>query len=238
VNAPSDSTMLLPVPRSADPHATTHSATVYKALRNRLVTGTIEPGTRLVELDLAADLGVSRTPVREALRRLESDGFVQRIPGTGIVASPMGPDDVGDIGLLRVEIEGVAAQLAVARATARDWARLRSLADAFLDVADDDEDGLNAAHLALHRAIYEIAFSPRLHGFLENYLLPYLELSFNVGTTSPQHSHRQHMTLLKALSSGDVDRAVKASRDHASSGARTAQSTFNAATKPSRGRKT
>ncbi len=151
--------MLSDMARSNDLHASTHSATVYKELRHRLVTGAIAPGTRLVELDLAADLSVSRTPVREALRRLESDGFVQRIPGTGIVASPMGPDDVGDIGLLRVEIEGVAAQLAVARATARDWARLRQLTDAFLEVPEDDEEGLNNVHLRLHRAIYEIAFA-------------------------------------------------------------------------------
>lgn len=222
--------MLETVPRKPTTQTPTHSATVYKELRHRLVTGEIEPGTRLVELDLAADLGVSRTPIREALRRLESDGFVQRMPEGGIVASPMGPDDIGDIGLLRVEIEGVAAKLAVARATSRDWARLRALVDAFLEVDDTDEEGLNAAHLAFHRAMYEIAFSPRLHGFLENYLLPYLELSFNTGTTSPQHSHRQHLSLLRALSSGDAERAVTASRDHAKSGARVATTWLN--TKP------
>lgn len=222
VSAVGASATLGSVPKKPNTEPPTHRATVYRELRNRLVTGEIAPGTRLVELDLAAQLGVSRTPIREALRRLESDGFAQRAPEGGIVASPMGSDDVGDIGLLRIEIDGVAARLAVARATARDWAHLRSLVEAFLDVADDDVEGLNVAHLSFHRALYEIAFSPRLHGFFENYMLPYLELSFNVGSTSPQHSYRQHLTLLRALSSGDPERAVDASRDHATSGAKVA----------------
>ena len=101
-----------PIPET--PGVGTHATVVYNQLRRHLVTGELAPGTRLVEVELAERLGVSRTPVREALRRLESDGFVQRVAGTGLIVTPMGPDDIGDIGQLRVEIDGVAARLAVA----------------------------------------------------------------------------------------------------------------------------
>ena len=77
----------------------------YAQLRKELLTDLIAPGMRLREVEIADRLQVSRTPVREALRRLESDGFVERSEG-GLVATPTGPDDLGDIGLLRVEIDG------------------------------------------------------------------------------------------------------------------------------------
>lgn len=203
----------------------THAAAVYQQLRRQLVTGEVSPGTRLLEVEVAERLGVSRTPVREALRRLESDGFVQRVPGTGLIATPMGPDDIGDIGLLRIEIDGVAARLAVARATTRDWERIYELVEALRHVRPNDEDALNAAHLAVHRAIYEIGFSPRMRGFFENHVLQYLELSVNIGAarTTPEASYRQHLALVRALSSGDVRRAEEAAREHAGSGARAAR---------------
>ncbi len=206
------------------PRAKTHAAAVYNQLRRSLVNGELSPGTRLFEVDLANELGVSRTPVREALRRLESDGFVQRVPGTGLIVTPMGPDDIGDIGLLRIEIDGVAARLAVSRATARDWERMYDLVDQLAKVPEHDPDALSVAHMAVHRAIYEVGFSPRMRGFFENHVLQYLELSVNVGAgpTSPKASHKQHLTLLRALSSGDVDRAVAGARSHAASGARAA----------------
>ena len=100
---------------------------VYAELRRELLADEILPGARLREVDLADRLSVSRTPVREALRRLESDGFVQRSASGRLVATPAGPDDLGDIGLLRIEIDGLAARLASARGSEADWdARARA----------------------------------------------------------------------------------------------------------------
>lgn len=146
---------------------------VYQQLRHELLTSEIPPGTRMREVHIAERLGVSRTPVREALRRLEGDGFVQRINGNKLVATAEGIDDIGDIGLLRVEIDGLAARLAVARATAQDWQRLAGLAEE-LESATSTED-LNRRHLDFHRAVYAAAFGQRMLGFVENQVLPYLE---------------------------------------------------------------
>ena len=101
---------------------------VYERLRRAILDGTFPPGARLVEADLAEQLAVSRTPVREALRRLESDGFAQRIRG-GLVITPSGPDDLGDIGLLRIEIDSLAARLAATRGTKAAWADLERRID-------------------------------------------------------------------------------------------------------------
>ena len=201
--------------------------TAYEQLRRDLLSDAIPPGTRLREVDLAARLQVSRTPIREALRRLESDGFVQRTATGGLVATPTGPDDLGDIGLLRVEIDGLAARLAAKRGSESDWAGVFALVDELRRATD--EAHMAHVHRDLHRAIYAIGFSPRMAAFFNAHLLPYIEDAVNVGPgfhADPEGSYRQHLELVQALSSGDVDRAVEASQAHAESGVRYAKSEY------------
>ena len=197
---------------------------VYEDLRRAVLSGEIPPGTRLYEVELAERMQVSRTPVRESLRRLESDGFAQRVHGGGLVVTPMGVDDLGDIGLFRIEVDGLAARLASARATKADWDHVRSIVERMRDARSDEE--LAAIHQQVHRAIYAIGFSPRMTAFFDNHLLPYIELTVNVGPgfkADPEGSYRQHLALLRAMSSGEVERAVKASREHAERGLRYAK---------------
>ncbi len=194
---------------------------MYEQLRRELIDGTVPPGARVVEADIAERMSVSRTPIREALRRLESDGFVQR-RGPRLITTPIGPDDLGDIGLLRVELDGLAARLAVARGTTRDWDAARQVVDRLAGIPDGDVDALAIAHADVHRAIYALGFSPRMSLFVENHVLGYIELAQSVGSkrTSPESSYRQHRALLKVLSSGNPERAEQAARDHARTGAR------------------
>jgi DNA-binding GntR family transcriptional regulator len=203
-----------------------HGEAVYRQLRTELVDGAIPAGSRVLEVELAERLAVSRTPVREALRRLESDGFVQRVGANRLVATPSGVDDLGDIGLLRVELDGLAARLAVQRATRRDWDHVRGLVGGLAGTAPQDAQALGIAHAEVHRAVYGIGFGPRMALFVEHHVQPYIELAVNVGPTrSPSSVHRQHEALVRALSSGDVDRAVAAARAHAEQGGHTAKRT-------------
>ncbi|MCU1346005.1 MAG: GntR family transcriptional regulator, partial [Acidimicrobiia bacterium] len=144
----------------------------YAQLRRELLTDAIGPGARLREVEIAERLQVSRTPVREALRRLESDGFVERSVTGGLVATPTGPDDLGDIGLLRIEIDGLAARLAATRGTEAQWAQVFFLVSQLRTAADEAE--LAHVHRLLHREIYAIAFSPRMAAFFNGQLLPYI----------------------------------------------------------------
>jgi DNA-binding GntR family transcriptional regulator len=197
--------------------------TVYRALRRELIDGTVPPGSRLVEEDIAERMLASRTPVREALRRLESDGFVQR-RGARLITTPVGPDDLGDIALLRVELDGLAARLAVARATARDWERAQETVEQLLLVPDGDDEALAQAHAKVHGAVYSLGFSPRMSLFVENHVLSYIEVALSAGSsrTTPESTYRAHTALLRALSSGDPAHAEAVAREHARKGSRVA----------------
>lgn len=205
-----------------------HGEYAYLTLRQELLNGIIPSGSRIVELEIARRLSISRTPVREALRRLESDGFIQRLGKSKLVATPTGPDDVGDVGLLRIEIDGLAARLTSMRATVGDWELLRRLLDSIGSASDDVS--LNRAHLEFHRGIHAVAFSPRMFLFVAHHVLPHLDLAVNSGArgASTSTSLRSHTNLYRALSSGNVDRAVRAARAHAESGLKTAKSSNRA----------
>ena len=193
----------------------------YEQLRREIVADQIPAGARMVEVDIADRLQLSRTPVREALRRLESDGYVQRSPSGRLVVTPTGPDDLGDLALVRIEVDGLAARLASQRGSSSDWRRLMDMAERLR--AADDEPALVRAHRDIHREIYGVAFSPRMASFFGNQLLSYVEAAVNVGPGTgfdPDGAGDQHVALVRALSSGDAERAVRAARDHAASGAR------------------
>jgi DNA-binding GntR family transcriptional regulator len=210
---------------SAAPEHLPVGEATYARLRRELLTDAILPGERLREVELADRLRVSRTPVREALRRLESDGFVRRGAGGGLEATPTGPDDLGDIGLLRIEIDGLVARLAATRGAQGDWDHAFFLVAQLRTAADEAE--LAHAHRMLHREIYAIGFSPRLAAFFNGQLLPYIEEAVNVGpgnVSDPEGAFHQHLGLVRALSSGDIELAVAAGREHAASGVRFAKS--------------
>jgi DNA-binding GntR family transcriptional regulator len=211
--------MEIPVATWTPAHEPLAYEAVYDELRRAVMSGELAGGSRLSEPELAARLAVSRTPVREALRRLESDGLVIRSPVGGLVVTETGPDDLGDIGLLRIEVDGLAARLAASRGTAADWDDVFERVER-LRVAPD-ERVLAREHHDLHRAIYAVGFSPRLASVFSVHLLPYIEEAVNVGPgfgADPLGSYRQHHELVSILAAGDPDAAEAASREHARSG--------------------
>jgi DNA-binding GntR family transcriptional regulator len=192
---------------------------VYGQLRREVLSAQLPAGRRLSEVELATRLQVSRTPVREALRRLESDGLIVRSSSGALVVTESGPDDLGDLGLLRIEVDGLAARLACARGDDDDWARVFALVEELRQAPD--EHTLARTHRELHREIYAIGFSPRLSALFNVHLLPHIEEAVNVGPghdADPDGAYYQHLELVTVLASGDIDRAVAASRDHARSG--------------------
>lgn len=194
---------------------------VYVALRRGIASGDISAGTRLVETDLAERMNVSRTPVREALRRLESDGFVQRSEGRGLVVTPMGPNDVGDIARLRAHVDGLAAGLASERSGPGGWASLDDCIARMAEIGNRhgvQSPDFHREHVAFHRAVYHVAFSPRLASYLENHLLEYIETSglhYLGRLRAAAEIVDEHRELLKAMSSGDPLVAAGAAETHA-----------------------
>lgn len=193
---------------------------VYRLLRRALLTSQIPAGTRLVEVEVAARLGVSRTPVREALRRLESDGVVVRRRSGGLEAAAMASSEVGDVFLIRSSLDRLAAGLASERASSSDWDRVRaevaSMDRAIAEHGQASEE-FHDHHLEVHASIYRLAFGPRLAGVLSSNVLHYMEIAADLSYTVPARTSpavSQHERLIAELASGDPRRAEAAADEH------------------------
>ncbi len=129
------------------------SARVYEQLRGEIVSGRLESGAPLVEATVAARYGTSRTPVREALRRLEQDGLVER-GDRGLRVRARGPEEILEIYEVRILLEGAAARGAAERGTTLDLMRIKNAADAMAATDPDDPDAMAAANQAFHEEIW------------------------------------------------------------------------------------
>lgn len=133
-----------------------HSA--VDLLREWIISGELKPGEPLVQSQLAQRLGVSRAPVREALQKLEEEGFVQNEPYRGAIVAPLTQQDVAELRLFRNFIEERAAQLMIERLTDDDLSEIESIYARMSDAADrGDVDEVDQADLALHTRICELS---------------------------------------------------------------------------------
>ena len=129
---------------------------VYEELRNLILTGKIKPGTRMMEIELADDMGVSRTPIREAIRKLEKEGLVVIEPRKGAYASEVSVKDMVDILEVRANLEGLAAYLAAERMTDAEKKVLEETKEKFkIAVAESDLPEMIANDTKFHHMIVE-----------------------------------------------------------------------------------
>lgn len=112
---------------------------VYEELRNLILTGKIKPGTRMMEIELAEDMGVSRTPIREAIRKLEKEGLVVIEPRKGAYASEVSVKDMEDILEVRANLEGLAAYYAAERMTDAEKKILDDTRDKFKKAVEEGD---------------------------------------------------------------------------------------------------
>ncbi|WP_324650633.1 GntR family transcriptional regulator [Georgenia sp. H159] len=138
---------------------------VLGVLHARIVDGTLPPGRKVGIEAIAREFGISRTPVREAVLKLESLGLVDRLPYRGSVVAAISEEDLSEVAALRVVLEGLAAELGTPRLTKPDLVRMRAVL-AELDSAADEPDyalgRFNALNREFHRTIYAAAGSPVL----------------------------------------------------------------------------
>ncbi|MEW5811175.1 MAG: GntR family transcriptional regulator [Actinomycetota bacterium] len=141
----------------------------YEAVRERLVMLDIKPGEPLADDRLGAELGLGRTPVREALKRLERDRLVIAYPRRGTFATAVDMTDLADISEIRRQLEPTAAARAARVATADSRRRLTLLAEAIEQIADTDYPREVLRHdVRVHREIYRASQNPHLESILES----------------------------------------------------------------------
>jgi DNA-binding GntR family transcriptional regulator len=199
-----------PLTRSASISAT-------ELIRAAIVGGRLEPGRRLKEEELARELGISRTPVREALLFLQAEGLVVSTPNRGATVRSYEPEEIEDMYQLRALLEGHAAHRAATRISAADIRRLRksNVRFASLRVADDLLD-LIAENLVFHNTILEAAASDRLAEMVRKVVeLPLVYRSFY--WYSPEQkliSDHYHQQLTHAMQERDPERAELIMKEH------------------------
>ena len=192
---------------------------VHQDLRGDILDGRCGPGSRLREEEIAERFGVSRTPVREALRRLESDGLVLVTPNRGAEVVRWREEDIAELIELRAMLEGHAARRAAA-AGGLDLDALGVLCDRMEECARDGVDGrvadeITRLNLELHRAVHRSAgrLLPDLLGRLID--VPVVRRTFHTySETELRRSFAQHRELLDALAAGDGDWAAAVMRAH------------------------
>jgi DNA-binding GntR family transcriptional regulator len=190
---------------------------VYAYLKHAILHGEFKTGERLVERDLAEKLKISRTPIREALLRLESQGFVTTVPRKGVIVSQFSVEQVLEVFSILSALEVLAVQFAAAKIDEKTAKEL----DAFLQEIDLYLDGkgsgdVSSFHLKIHDTIYRLGRSQRLYDMLTD-LEQYIRAFANVGHEVPGrkmealHEHRQ---ILQAIRMGNVAKAVTLTQNH------------------------
>jgi len=186
----------------------------YAALRDEIVTLTLPPGTSLVEEHLMQRLGVGRTPLREALKRLEIQRLVAIYPRRGSFVAEVNLTDHRLIAEVRRELESLAAELAAARATDADRRELDALVGRI-----DTHTGGRAAGMqldtAVHRAVHRAAHNRYLEADLGNYYDLSLRIWYLFLDRLPEVDHRgEHRPLLEAVLAGRGADAGRLARTH------------------------
>ena len=194
----------------------------YEALRSAILAMDVydpQADLRLDEKRLAADLGVSRTPVREALARLEHEGLVRIMPRRGVEIVRKSKADIIEMIIAWAALESMAARLICERASDKEIAGLREL---FATFQEDGElrshlDEYSSANLRFHQRIIELSRSPIIAGMVENLLVHVRAIRRRtIGDEDrPERSIVDHMHIIEALEARDADLAERLVRDHA-----------------------
>lgn len=192
---------------------------VFQYIKSQIITGVYSAGDILLETKLAKELGVSRTPIREAIWLLEVEGLVETTSKKGAIVLGISDKDVADICVMRQLLEGLAARWATPRLTDLELKELQKIVDLTEFYAQKDNlEEIADLDSKFHQAIYEASGSKMLNLTLSN-LHKYIQVarlhSIHVENRLPQ-TITEHLALLEAFRNQDAEAAEKAMTYHVS----------------------
>lgn len=203
-------------PRSVFPVARTSTVDLIAiALRDAIFSGALEVGTPIREVEMATQLGVSRSPLREAMQRLVQERLLTAVPGRGLRVSLIKAEHVPDLYHARAAIEGKAIRLLAAQA---DASALRQLEEAYAELlrATESQDAraIGDADINFHQLLVNLAGSPRLSDYMSSLAIETRIALFSLpdGFAVPAEVSSTYRELLDSLAAGDVDHALRALR--------------------------
>ena len=190
---------------------------VFNTLREAILRGDLVPGERLMELQLASKLGVSRTPIREAIRMLEQEGLAITIPRKGASVAGMTEKDMQDVLEIREALDELAVRIACEKITDEQLKRLVDAKDLFeTSTRTGDVKKIAEADVSFHDVIYEATGNPKLESMLNNlreqvyrYRVEYIKDPKNYPVLI-----REHEAILLALKERNVKKAEIAMHEH------------------------
>lgn len=189
---------------------------VYQELRKKVVDGELRPGDRMREIDLSTTLRVSRTPVREALKRLEGDGWLKYLPSRGAVIASLSPEQAAELYAVREILEATAARMAAEKASEYEIERLKSLLQRQKE-AKDDAEALAQLNQAFHSAIYHMSHNRYLFDILcktQDYTVLLGDDTPYSSPGRPKAASAEHQAIVDAIAARNPDAAEAASRRH------------------------
>jgi DNA-binding GntR family transcriptional regulator len=192
------------------------SATATELIRGAIVEGRLAPGERLKEEELARELGISRTPIREALLVLSAEGLVDAAPNRGATVRAHTAQDLDDLYQLRALLEGIATRRAASRLTEAELSGLHASCERFDRVADGDVGEIVRENIYFHNTILDAAASTRLAEMVRKTIeLPLVYRSYIWYSPDQQRiSVHYHWQIVRALAARDAERAELIMKEH------------------------
>lgn len=197
----------------------TKAEAVYREARWRILTGALPPGAPVNQAELASEFGVSPTPVREALRRLESEGLVVFIAHSMVMVSPLDLQELDELYAIRVDLDSFAGRLAASNRTDEDVARLKELLAPPAGALTDRFERNREFHRSVYRASGNqqlIALLDRLWDRTERYRIVLVanEADGRGESYVASHSADEHKAIANAVIKGDGDRVGSLLGEH------------------------
>lgn len=190
---------------------------VFETLKRAIVNLTLTPGERLVERDIAARMGVSRTPVREALRHLEAQGLVEHLPRKGCVVRDIEPAELEEIFSIREALEILALKECAKRGEPEAMKNAhRILEDGFSALGKNDVEGIHRSISTFNDVLVAACGMPRLIGLIRTYL-DFVERYRRIllfSETRPLEVLKEHAGILKAVEEGNLNNVEDLARNH------------------------
>jgi DNA-binding GntR family transcriptional regulator len=190
---------------------------VFDYLKNAIIDQTIEPGSRLVESKIADMLGISRTPLREALHKLEKEDWIEKIPSGGFQVVTLTKDDIEQTFGIRSVLEAYAARLATENHKDKDLIPLEKKMKEFQDcLGNKDNDKLQKINTQFHDLLYDLSQSPKLIKMI-NQLRAQISRFRQIILKQDEFAHQSnegHVKMMEAIRKRDGDTVEKLVREH------------------------
>ncbi|MDX2501199.1 MAG: GntR family transcriptional regulator [Deltaproteobacteria bacterium] len=190
---------------------------VFDNLKQAIIRGDIAPGEWLVESHIAQMLGISRTPVREAIHKLERERLIERQPHGGFTVLGLNRDDIEETFGIRGVLEGYAARLATLKHHPRELIVLERKVEEFQECLSKKQmDSLPVINTEFHELLYDLSKSPRLIHMingLRDQIYRFREIILK-DQTHAGTSHEDHLQMLKLMHKRDVEGVEKLVREH------------------------